>query len=702
MKSVVRSSRLLVAACVIALALGCAGLVLPAYADEQGQASSSSAQSSSSSAAVQDADAADEPSSQKQDAEEPSSAKAPDAGQIAPAAEQLEAAPSEPAADEAAEPTPEPADETLEAELLEAQQADAAATMGVPVHVRNEQTMARQVYDLINKLRSSKGLPKLGWNASLEQTATTRAAEITLLYDYERPSGQKNLTAFPAKAKTPVGESIEKTYESYSPAAQLFNNLENNPGHHSYLTSKDFKSVGIAVMSTRDNGQLEYYISVCYSADASSASPGAAKDASSTMYVDVPASLATGVVVTPAMVSTNVGSTVQLPTASVSFSGGSFSRTLGNVPYDASKFTWAVGDSSIAGVNTAGVKGNARGTTSCTVTLKGTNLSGTFSVNVGTWVRLWGDDALQTMKQITCNGFGDGSCKTVVLATMSGYWDALSASGLAGMNRCPVLLTDPSRLSSQAASEIKRLGASRVVIAGGPAAVSENVKQEVSKLAGVTQVQRVYGNTAVGTALAIYEQGKREGTWGTTAIIATVNGYWDALSASPYSYAQKMPIFLAGEAAGSGAVKLDAKTLSTLKAAIQSGKVKRVLICGGTAAISPAVQNSQLAGLGVQIIRKAGATADLTSSQIASWCVSQGMADSVVGVATIDGYWDALTGAALCGMRNGPIVLAGPQYQGAINGYVAEHAKAIQYGFVFGGTAAVPASIYDKLVSVTG
>ena len=478
----------------------------------------------------------------------------------------------------------ESAEEELAEEFVEPAAAN-ASTIDMPITVRNEQTMARQVFDYINNLRSAKGVAKLGWNTNLEKTASERAAEITLLYDYERPSGAKNTTAFPAKAKTPIGESIERCYESYTPAAQLFNNLENNAGHNSYILNKQFTSVGIAVMSTRDNGQLEYYISVCYSADASTGAPPAAKNGNATVNIKLPASLATGVVVTPATVITNVGTTVQMPQAAVTFTGGSFSRTLGNVPYPASSFNWEVADTSIASLG-AGVKGNARGNTKGTAQLKDTSLSGTFNINVGKWARLWGATALPTMRQITLNGFSNGSCNTVVLATMGGYWDALSASGLAGIYQCPVLLTDPNTLSPEAANEITRLGAKRVVIAGGPAAVSDNVAKAVRGVKGVGTVERVYGQTAVDTALAIYNKGAAEGRWGKTAIIATNNGYWDALSASPYSYAQKMPIFLAGQQTRNGGMQLDAKTLSVLKSAIASGKVNRVLVCGGPMAVA--------------------------------------------------------------------------------------------------------------------
>ena len=81
------------------------------------------------------------------------------------------------------------------------------------------------------------------------------------------------------------------------------------------------------------------------------------------------------------------------------------------------------------------------------------------------WSRLWGQGALDTMQRVVgCgdaseygNAFADGRGGTVVVATMGGYWDALTASGLAGIEDAPLLMTDASSLSSQTASELERL-----------------------------------------------------------------------------------------------------------------------------------------------------------------------------------------------------------------------------------------------------
>lgn len=325
-----------------------------------------------------------------------------------------------------------------------------------------------------------------------------------------------------------------------------------------------------------------------------------------------------------------------------------------------------------------------------TVTVKGKGAyqgskKATFAI-VAAVERLAGSIALDTMASVTKQGFKSGSCRTVVVATTDGYWDALTASSLAGLNKCPILLTEKSSLSPQAASEIKRLGSSTVYIAGGTAAVSSSVEKSISRVSGVKTVKRLAGSTAINTALKIYQQGK--GSWGKTAVVATSGGFHDALSVSPYAYAKKAPIFLANASTH----KLDSQVLS----AIKKGGFNRVVIVGGTAAVSTQVEK-QLKGMTCK--RLAGATAYETSAAIASWCVSQGMKANNVGVATGTGYYDALAGAALCGKNNAALVLADDANRSAIKSFVAPRKKSITRAYVFGGTAAVSAGTYNAVTA---
>lgn len=328
-----------------------------------------------------------------------------------------------------------------------------------------------------------------------------------------------------------------------------------------------------------------------------------------------------------------------------------------------------------------------------TFTVKASNRSGIddtkeLSIKISAvdiWQRLSGMTALDTMGKIIGSeqGFTERG-GTVVVATESGYWDALTASGLAGIGDAPVLMTNKDTLSFQTAFELGRLAPSRVVICGGAGAVSNAVSASIQSLTGVTP-ERFSGKMAPDTARVIYEQ--NEG-WGQTAIVATANGFQDALSIAPYAYSLKCPIFLT-EFNGT----LSEATLDTIK----DGHIENVYIVGGNGAVAKSVED-QLGDLFKE--RLAGKTAIDTSAEIATWEIEQGMSVDGMGVATANGYQDALSGAALCGKNNAVLALvAGSDYT-AIDATAKEHASDIVRGYVFGGRGAVSQETFDYLESL--
>lgn len=294
--------------------------------------------------------------------------------------------------------------------------------------------------------------------------------------------------------------------------------------------------------------------------------------------------------------------------------------------------------------------------------------------------RIWGPTAYDTMSAViqADDVFESGRRGTVVVATGDGYWDALAASGLAGALDAPIVITPTDSLCDQAAAELERLNPSQVLVMGGNSAVSEAV---VSRLERSYDVTRVYGPTADDTAREIYEYGKRVCTWGNTAIVATSNGYWDALSIAPYSYAHLAPIFLTN---GSTGILSDA----TLKA-IQQGGFARVIIVGGTSAV-PSEVAEQLDRIGVgDVQRLRGATALDTSAEIAAWGINEeGLGISHLAVATSNGYWDALTAAPVAGQTRSVLVLVGED--GGYQAFDRVYDRAlVTHGHVLGGTSAV-------------
>ena len=302
----------------------------------------------------------------------------------------------------------------------------------------------------------------------------------------------------------------------------------------------------------------------------------------------------------------------------------------------------------------------------------------------GSWTRLWGQDALGTMQEVVSVAFG--SANTAVVATCDGFWDALSASALAGSYKAPILLTNPAALSQAAADELARLKTKKVFIVGGEKAVTKRVAQQLQQLG--LEVERLSGATAPDTAVAIAQAIPNKGK---TAIIATMDSYHDALSIASYAYANRAPVFLTL----SGGKSIGANVVAELK----SGGYTRTVIVGGTAAVAPYVEDQSF-GAGVNsLVRLGGLNAYETSVEIAKWGLDNGMKANRMGVATGQGYWDALTGSALLGKNKSVLVLADDSNFSSVISFVNNNRKSIAKGYIFGGTAAVSGSVMEIVVT---
>lgn len=316
-----------------------------------------------------------------------------------------------------------------------------------------------------------------------------------------------------------------------------------------------------------------------------------------------------------------------------------------------------------------------------------------------TWERLYGDNAYDTMQEIVDWGdaFEPDSVDTVIIATGKGYHDALAASGLAGLFDAPVLITPTDELCEQARAELEWLKPSTVYIVGGPNSVSSTVFEQISEL-GV-KVERLSGGDAVQTAIETYRKGA--GSWGATAVIASSKGYYDAMSAAPYSYWADAPLFLANK---------DGLLSDETAEAIAEGGFERVLVAGGNLNVADGIADQLPEG--IEIVRKWGANALETSAEVASWAMDEGMTSARITVATSKGYHDALTGAALSGKRGMALVLV--KASGGLEGFDAVKAKMLsdieslneegvdisfEGGFVLGGPNSVSEATYTYITT---
>lgn len=259
--------------------------------------------------------------------------------------------------------------------------------------------------------------------------------------------------------------------------------------------------------------------------------------------------------------------------------------------------------------------------------------------------RLSGATRYDTMERIVGAG-GWRSGGTVIVASGGNYPDALAASGLAGVLDAPIVLTDGNTLSVQASARLTSLAPSRIIVAGGRAAVSDGV---VAALRGICpDVERVAGETRVDTSLELYRKGSG---WGSTAILATSGNFADALSVSSYAYAAKAPVFLVDP--GTGLTRAQKAALGTFG---------QVLVVGG----ENAVPSRHVAGL-PGVTRLSGATRYETSERIAEWTTGHGLGMDGVVYATGANFPDALAAGPLAGRAGAVTLLVADAHSPAVS-----------------------------------
>jgi len=265
--------------------------------------------------------------------------------------------------------------------------------------------------------------------------------------------------------------------------------------------------------------------------------------------------------------------------------------------------------------------------------------------------RVSGVDRYGTAIAQSVSGFESGTVTTTVLASGEDFPDALSGGLLAGLYDSPILLTRRSSLPAGMLAEIARLGASKVVLIGGPASIDSSVTSTL-KAAGLT-VQRIAGVDRYATAAAVALEYKRITGADVLpkAFLARGDLYPDALAVSSLSASAGIPVLLTRTATLSGSTRSALTSLGTTE----------VVIAGSSAAVSTAVAAEVDAMPGVRIVRWQGSDRYATAAQVATGGFARGWASgSYFGIATGVNFPDALGGGALAGHNGGVVLLTTP------------------------------------------
>lgn len=281
-----------------------------------------------------------------------------------------------------------------------------------------------------------------------------------------------------------------------------------------------------------------------------------------------------------------------------------------------------------------------------------------------------------------------GEFDTLVLVSGENYPDALSASALAGALNAPIKSTNSSYLCGAAESIIKRHQPKEIILVGGPAAISDYTLDEVRSVAPKATITRIWGNTRYETAVNVCDEiSKRKLSTSTTGVIASGQGFADALSVAPYSASDHVPILLSGPSG------LSKETIDTIK----SAGFSRMVIVGGYAAVPKTVED-QLRSCGIKdIVRLAGQTRYETSAKVADFIVGSNEISKIYCAAGSN-FPDALSAGPLAAQSGSPILLV-DKSSTAAEDWLAKKKGIVFDLYVAGGSSAVPDSLVERLKS---
>lgn len=256
--------------------------------------------------------------------------------------------------------------------------------------------------------------------------------------------------------------------------------------------------------------------------------------------------------------------------------------------------------------------------------------------------------------------------KYVIIADSGNYPDALTATVLAHVLDCPILLNNTRYLEDDVAREIVRLGASEVIIVGGHKSISENVKSQLAKY-DQNKVQRIWGRDRYVTSSELAYEIERLTGKVNKAIIASGENFPDALATAPLGSKEIAPILLVTRN------QMDKKVSKALK----DLNINKVYVAGGQNSVSKKLE-AQLP----QVIRRfSGQDRYETAILVASYTYPE---SKEVFVASGETFPDALVIGPVCARRKAPILLSKSTPVKVTDDYIEK--SKIEYLYIIGGT----------------
>ncbi|MEA3502047.1 MAG: cell wall-binding repeat-containing protein [Actinomycetota bacterium] len=254
--------------------------------------------------------------------------------------------------------------------------------------------------------------------------------------------------------------------------------------------------------------------------------------------------------------------------------------------------------------------------------------------------RIFGPTRYDTAARISRSVFA--SADVVFVGTGEKYPDALSGGSAAVLFDAPMLLTARSSLPAGTRAEIQRLRPDRIVLLGGPAAVSPSVEAQLARLAP-NGVVRIGGADRYETAARIsraYFAPKVQ-----TVYVATGMNFPDALAGIPGAHRAAAPMLLVRTDSLPGATAAEIDRLAP----------DEIVILGGPVAVADSVAR-ELAKHAPVVRRLFGNDRYATATAISTAAFPTG--SDVAFVATGTNFPDAVAAGPAAAYLGGPLLLA--------------------------------------------
>ncbi|WP_286168424.1 cell wall-binding repeat-containing protein [Phycicoccus sp. SLBN-51] len=303
----------------------------------------------------------------------------------------------------------------------------------------------------------------------------------------------------------------------------------------------------------------------------------------------------------------------------------------------------------------------------------------------GTVERWAGSDRYATSAAISAKSFKAGVPIAYIASGMN-FPDALSGAPIAGKNRGPVLLTSPTSLPSVIATELSRLKPQKIVILGGTGAVSDLVRTKLKSYTTGT-VDRWAGSDRYASSAVFSAKSFPSGV--SVAYVASGLNFPDALSGAPVAGKTPGPVLLTAPTSLPSPIATELKRLAP----------KKIVVLGGTGAVSDAVKNKLAYYTSGTVVRWSGSDRFASSATFSAKSYPAGV--GVAYIANGFNFPDALSGAPVAGMTGGPVLLTSAT---SLPSVIATELKRLKPKkiVVLGGTGAVSSSVQTQLKSYLG